>query len=119
MNNERLACLTMAGLVAWGFYPADGMAESASTRGWAPNRITEASYRPDLFVDGVVRMVDRAGGNIILRHGPIENLGIPPMTMTFRIIDSRLIESLEAGTAVRFAADRLEGKFTIVHLERR
>jgi Cu(I)/Ag(I) efflux system periplasmic protein CusF len=119
MNSGRLACLTMAGLVAWGAYPSNGGAENASVQGWGPSRVTDTSLRTDLFADGVVRMVDRAGGNIILRHGPIENLGIPPMTMTFRVIDPRLIENLESGMPVRFAADRLEGKFTVVHIERR
>jgi Cu(I)/Ag(I) efflux system periplasmic protein CusF len=119
MNIARLGSVTIAGLVALGSYSADSVGEPASNQGWVPNRVADTAYRADSYVDGVVRMVDRAGGNIILRHGPIENLGIPSMTMTFRVTNPRLIESLESGTAVRFAADRLEGKFTIVHIERR
>lgn len=68
---------------------------------------------------GVVRMIDRHAGRMVLRHGPIENLGVPPMTMIFRIKDPKLIEGIESGAAVRFMADRLEGSFTITHIERR
>lgn len=69
--------------------------------------------------EGVVRAVDRSAGKVVLRHGPIENLGIPPMTMVFRVKDTRALEKLESGTKVRFNADRVEGTFLITHIERR
>lgn len=68
---------------------------------------------------GEVRLVDRPAGRIVLRHGPIQNLGIPPMTMIFRVKDPKQIDGLDSGAPVRFVADRLEGAFTIIHIERR
>ncbi len=77
------------------------------------------AVRHEYMSHGVVRMIDRHAGRMVLRHGPIENLGVPPMTMIFRIKDPKLIEGIESGAAVRFMADRLEGSFTITHIERR
>lgn len=111
--------LPLTGVFMWCAYPAAASAESESVDKASPMRAKVIAQRAESFVDGVVRMVDRTGGNIVLRHDPIENLGIPAMTMIFRVANPRLIDSLEAGTAVRFAADRLEGKFTIVQIERR
>jgi len=71
------------------------------------------------LVEGIVRTVSLPDGRITLRHGPIENLGIPAMTMVFRVKDARWIDGVEIGSSVRFAADRVEGVFTIIHLERR
>ncbi|MEO7403558.1 MAG: copper-binding protein [Burkholderiales bacterium] len=81
--------------------------------------VRPAPLRVDWLADGVVRAIDRRAGKIVLRHGPIENLGIPPMTMIFRVRDIRSLDPLEAGAAVRFAADRADGVFTITHIELR
>lgn len=34
--------------------------------------------------DGTVKKIDRAAGKITISHGPLENLGMPAMTMVFR-----------------------------------
>lgn len=81
--------------------------------------VEQPQPRQSAFTHGEVRLVDRLAGRIVLRHGPIENLGVPPMTMIFRVRDPRQIEGLDSGVPVRFTADRLEGAFTILHIERR
>lgn len=98
----------------------------ALTAGLVPAAIAEPlsadhphSARSGSFTHGEVRLVDRPAGRIVLRHGPIENLGVPPMTMIFRVRDARHFDGLDSGAPVRFVADRLEGAFTIIHIERR
>lgn len=81
--------------------------------------LTSEATRQSFLSHGEVRLVDRPAGRIVLRHGPIENLGIPPMTMIFRVKDPKQIDGLDFGVPVRFVADRLEGAFTIIHIERR
>jgi len=34
---------------------------------------------------GEVRKVDAAAGKLTIRHGPLENLGMGPMTMVFKV----------------------------------
>ena len=51
---------------------------------------------------GEVKKVDREAGKVTIKHGPIENLKMPPMTMVFRVKDAAMLEGLVPGTQVRF-----------------
>lgn len=51
---------------------------------------------------GVVRRVDTAQGKITIKHGPIQKLDMPGMTMTFRAKDPALLDGLEPGQEVDF-----------------
>ena len=68
--------------------------------------------------EGEVRRVDRAQGRLTLRHGPIESLNMPPMTMVFRVQDPGLLEGLQPGDRVRFEAQRIDGAYTVIRLEK-
>lgn len=70
------------------------------------------------LVDGEVRRVDRAQGRLTLRHGPIESLNMPPMTMVFRVQDPAWLEGLKPGDRVRFEAQRIDGAYTVTRLEK-
>ncbi|MCJ0762339.1 copper-binding protein [Variovorax terrae] len=65
-----------------------------------------------------VRKVDRETARITLRHGEIKNLGMPPMTMVFRVTEPQLLDVAAAGDTVRFRADKIDGQFTVTHLEK-
>ncbi len=64
-----------------------------------------------------VRKVDVTGGRITLQHGYLANLDMPPMTMVFRVADPAWLSRLQPGDAIRFAAERIDGAFTVVRLE--
>lgn len=68
--------------------------------------------------EGVVRKVDREAGKVTLRHGAIENLDMPPMTMVFRATDPAMLEALQAGDRVRFDASLDDGVYTVTRIER-
>jgi Cu/Ag efflux protein CusF len=63
--------------------------------------------------EGVVRKVDRAAGTLTLRHGPLMNLGMPGMIMVFRVADPAMLDTLHAGSRVRFVAERVDGAITV------
>ena len=67
--------------------------------------------------EGTVKKVDKAAGKITISHGPLENLGMPSMTMVFRAADPSLLDDVKAGDKIRFAADRVEGVFMVTKLE--
>ena len=67
--------------------------------------------------DAEVRKVDRDNKKITLRHGPIKNLDMPPMTMVFLVSDSALLDKVQAGDKVRFAAVNDAGKLTVTQIQ--
>ena len=69
------------------------------------------------LAEGLVKKVDKAQGKLTLKHGPLENLGMPGMTMVFRVQDATWLDQLKPGDTIRFLADRVNGVFTLTQLE--
>ncbi|MBX9905947.1 MAG: copper-binding protein [Burkholderiales bacterium] len=67
--------------------------------------------------DGEVRKVDMDAKKITLRHGTIENLGMPPMTMVFQVKDPALLEKVKTGDKVKFRAEKTGGAYTVLQIE--
>ena len=68
-------------------------------------------------VQGEIRKVDVAKGLVVLRHGDIPNLAMPPMTMGFDVADPRMLDGLKVGDKVRFQAEMVNGKATVTELK--
>ena len=68
---------------------------------------------------GVVRKLDSDQQKITLQHAAIENLGMPPMTMVFRIGNVSLVERVNVGDRVMFRAERSNGTYVVTRLTRR
>ena len=66
---------------------------------------------------GEVRKIDAANQKITLRHGPLANLGMPPMTMVFRVQDAAQLEGLKVGDKVSFVAEQQGGQFVASELQ--
>lgn len=67
--------------------------------------------------DGEIKKVDKSAGKITIKHGPIENLGMPNMTMVFRAKDPAMLEQVKAGDKVKFAAEKNKGVYTVTQIE--
>jgi hypothetical protein len=46
-------------------------------------------------------------------HGPITNLEMLAMTMVFRVANPQMLDTVKEGDKVRFAADKVNGAFTV------
>ena len=77
----------------------------------------EASVAASALADGTVKKVDKAAGKITISHGPLDTLGMPPMTMVFRAAEPAMLDQVKAGDKIRFAAERAGGVFTVTELE--
>lgn len=66
---------------------------------------------------GEVTKVDRESKKVTIKHGPIENLKMPPMTMVFRVKDAALLDGLAPGSKVRFRAEEAEGGYVLTRLQ--
>jgi len=67
---------------------------------------------------GEVTKVDKNNGRITLRHGEIKNLDMPPMTMTFRVREGKLLDGVAVGERVRFTAEKLDGNYVVTTLSK-
>ncbi|HYC37009.1 MAG TPA: copper-binding protein [Usitatibacter sp.] len=71
----------------------------------------------DAAAEGEVRKVDKERKKITLRHGPIANLGMPPMTMSFDVRDPALLDKVKQGDKVRFRAEKVGGDYAVTQIE--
>jgi len=69
------------------------------------------------LTDGEIRKVDKDAKKLTIRHGPLQNLNMPAMTMVFQVKDQSMLDGVKAGDKVRFSADRIGGAYTVTHLE--
>lgn len=67
------------------------------------------------YTDAEVKKVDTQQGKITLKHGPIDNLGMPRMTMVFRA-DAAVLAKVKPGDNVRFKADKVDGAIKVTEL---
>jgi Cu/Ag efflux protein CusF len=117
-----MARKTAPGFTSWAalclaasmFAPASADAESRAGSGAAYS----GTRAKEMYADGTVRRIDRATGQVTLRHGPVTNLGIPAMTMIYRVREPAMLDALSVGDLVRFQADRVSGVFVITNLQR-
>lgn len=65
------------------------------------------------LTDGLVKKVDKAAGEVVIQHGPLDSIGMPAMTMAFGVADKAWLSKLKAGDKIRFAAE-IRGGNTIV-----
>ena len=66
--------------------------------------------------DATVKKIDKAAGKVSLAHGALSN-GMPAMTMVYRVKDASLLNKVQVGQKVRFAADPADGGTTLTRLE--
>jgi Cu/Ag efflux protein CusF len=64
-----------------------------------------------------VRKVDRHAGKLTLKHGPIPDLEMPPMTMVFRVKDAAMLDAVKAGDKVMFQAEKVGGQYVVTRIE--
>ena len=65
---------------------------------------------------GVIKQIKTRQGKIKLNHGPIERLGMPAMTMVFKVDDVSQLEGLEKGQEIGFSVDNTSGGFVLTHI---
>jgi Cu/Ag efflux protein CusF len=66
---------------------------------------------------GVVKKVDKGAGKVTISHAPLKNLGMPKMTMVFRVKDPAMLDRLKEGDEILFIADKVDGAFTVMSFE--
>lgn len=67
--------------------------------------------------DGEVRKVDKEQAKVTLRHGPLQKLDMPAMTMVFKVADPKMLDALKVGDKVKFEAQKVDGAFVVTAIQ--
>jgi Cu(I)/Ag(I) efflux system protein CusF len=79
--------------------------------------ISQASAQKQAVAEGEVRRIDRTKGTVMLKHGPLEALGMGPMTMVFEATDAKLLANVKEGDKVKFVPGEKDGKLVVSSIE--
>ena len=70
---------------------------------------------PVPWAEGTIRKV--AGDKATIAHGPIDSIGMAPMTMQLTVKDAAGLAKLKAGDKVRFQAVMADGDIVVTRIE--
>jgi Cu/Ag efflux protein CusF len=62
---------------------------------------------------GMVQSLDRAKGEITVKHDPISSLNWPAMTMAFQVKEDRLFDRLQTGKRVAFEFVASDNRYVV------
>lgn len=82
----------------------------------APNN-TATSATPASLTDGEVKKIDPGTGKVTIKHGDIQHLDMPGMSMVFTARDKALLTPLKVGDKIRFMATEESGKLIITEIQ--
>jgi len=74
----------------------------------------DAHHKQDSLSDGEIRKVDKVAKKLTIKHGPLQNIDMPAMTMVFQVKDVKMLDQVKAGDKVKFEAGLLPGGKTVV-----
>ena len=100
--------------------PADGhdSHHSASPGAAAPQSAPASTQTdPSDLSEGEITRWDPRTLKVTLRHREIKNLGMPPMTMVFRVPDAGMVGGLQPGAKVLFRAEQVNGAYVLTRLQ--
>lgn len=112
MNAKFNAWLVAAALLTGG----SGLAIAASAP-TAPVSATAAPGASAKLTAGEVRKIDTEQGKLTIKHGPIENLQMPGMTMVFKAADPAMLQKLKVGDKIDFAAEKANGALVVTTVQ--
>jgi Cu(I)/Ag(I) efflux system protein CusF len=66
------------------------------------------------LANGEIRKVDKKAGTVTIKHGPIQAIDMPAMTMVFQAKEPAMLDRVKAGDKVKFQAEMGAGGKVIV-----
>jgi Cu(I)/Ag(I) efflux system protein CusF len=82
-----------------------------------PLGASAADDSPVPMSTGEVKKVDKSSGKVTIKHGPLDNLGMPAMTMVFRVKDPAMLDQMKEGDKINFVAEKVNGAITVIQVE--
>ena len=69
-------------------------------------------------VRGEIKKIDLEQNKLTIKHQEIPNLGMPGMTMVFKVDSAIKITDLAAGDQILFTVDKVNGAMTVLTLKK-
>ena len=101
--------------IAFGAMSAAAQDHRAHSHGSAPAKAIASTEAREL-TNAEVRKIDKNAKKITLRHEPIKNLDMPSMTMVFQVADAALLDKVQVGDKVKFAAKQEGNAYVVTEL---
>ncbi len=117
MKHIKTLALTLALAAAPTAFAAgsmDGM--DMKGMGMKPAAASQQAPQP---VAAEVKKIDAQTGKVTLKHGPIDNLGMPAMVMAFPVKDRASLKNFKEGDSVSVTFDKVNGEPTVVDMKQR
>ena len=76
-----------------------------------------SSKKAEPMSEGEVTAIDKASKRITLKHGPIENMQMQPMTMAFKVKTPSLLSRVKVGDKVKFKLENVNHIATVTALK--
>jgi Cu(I)/Ag(I) efflux system protein CusF len=101
----------MAGMkMSSGAMSSNAMSSNSMSRAASPSGTA--------LTDAEIRKVDLGSGMVTLKHGALENVGMPPMTMAFKARDAAMLKQAHEGDKVKVRVENVNGTMTIVTMQK-
>lgn len=115
---QAIAAVTLACLLG----PATASAQVAAATATEPaaqaaEPAAAPAGAPIEWSEGQVVRWDPRTSKVTLRHGPIKNLDMPPMTMVFVVKDTTQAAVITPGAKLRFHAEQQQGAYVLTRVE--
>lgn len=111
------------------FVPEDGLARDTKPDSTQPapdgskamvseNQSPPAPVPGESDARGIIKAIDIKQAKVKLKHGPIDKLGMPGMTMKFRVDDPSLLNTVKEGDEVGFTIEMQGSAFVVTGFQR-
>jgi Cu(I)/Ag(I) efflux system protein CusF len=107
-----MARKTITAIILFVSFPLAALAVDAHHEPVAKSNATSAH-----LAEGEVRKVDKDAKKLTIKHGPIQNLDMPAMTMVFQVKDPAMLDQVKAGDKIRFQAEKIGGALVVTAVE--
>ena len=116
----RARCLALACALplAGGMAAPPAVLALAAAGIWSLPSAARAAAPVQAQASGEVVRVNAPAGKIAIRHGAIDKLDLPAMTLVYQV-DPALLAGIAVGDRVEFTAERAGGRYRIVELKKR
>jgi Cu/Ag efflux protein CusF len=114
---KKLVCVSMA------FGAAFAVSQSAVADDMAGMKMNGTMTSPAVssktaLTDAEVKKIDTASGMVTLKHGALQNVGMPAMTMAFKAKDAAMLKQAHEGDKVKVRVEDVAGTMTIVTMQK-
>lgn len=99
------------------FAGSSGLVMAASDAQTVPLIATATPAVSIKLTSGEVRKIDTEQGKLTIKHEAIENLQMPGMTMVFKAADPAMLQRVQIGDKIRFAAEKVDGVIVVTAIE--